>query len=199
MSAQKQLLFASNNRHKIEEVRQMIPPRYHLLGLHDICFEKEIPEPFDTFEDNARAKAAFLFEYTGLACFADDSGLEVDALDFRPGVFSARYAGEHKCSEDNVRKVLDELSDRTERRARFIAVIAYQKNIEETYIFKGAVEGSINFAPAGSNGFGYDPIFIPSGFDQTFAELPTTLKNNISHRAKAMSLFLDFLSTQVSA
>ncbi len=193
MSAQKQLLFASSNRHKIEEVRQMIPSGYQLLGLHDIAFETEIPEPYDTFEDNARAKAAFLFEHTGLPCFADDSGLEVDALGRRPGVFSARYAGEHRNGEDNVKKVLEELGDIQHRIARFVAVIAYQTNTIDSFLFKGTVEGSINGEPIGINGFGYDPIFIPAGFDQSFAQLPTSLKNNISHRGKAMRMFLDFL------
>jgi XTP/dITP diphosphohydrolase len=196
MRPQKQLLFASANRHKVEEIRQIIPPEYEVSGLHDYSIHEEIPEPFDTFEANAAAKASYVYNKTGIPCFADDSGLVVDALDGSPGVLSARYAGEHKSSEDNVRKVLSELASTQDRSARFVAVIAYQQNENEVYLFRGSIEGSITYAPSGAGGFGYDPVFIPAGFDMTFAQLPPALKNQISHRAMAMKLFLEFLSRQ---
>jgi XTP/dITP diphosphohydrolase len=196
MNHQKQLLFASANRHKLEEIRQIIPAAYMLLGLNDYSVDEEIPEPFDTFEANAAAKASYVYKKTGIPCFADDSGLVVDALDGRPGVLSARYAGEHKSSEENVRKLLSELTGIRDRTARFIAVIAYQENEKDVLLFKGTIEGTINYTPAGAGGFGYDPVFIPSGFDQTFAHLAPALKNQISHRAKAIKLFLQYLSEQ---
>ncbi len=196
MNQQKQLLFASANRHKLEEIRQIIPAAYMLLGLNDYSVDEEIPEPFDTFEANAAAKASYVYKKTGIPCFADDSGLVVDALDGRPGVLSARYAGEHKSSEENVRKLLSELTGIRDRTARFIAVIAYQENEKDVLLFKGTIEGTINYTPAGAGGFGYDPVFIPSGFDQTFAHLAPALKNQISHRAKAIKLFLQYLSEQ---
>ena len=196
MNQQKQLLFASANRHKLEEIRQIIPAACMLLGLNDYSVDEEIPEPFDTFEANAAAKASYVYKKTGIPCFADDSGLVVDALDGRPGVLSARYAGEHKSSEENVRKLLSELTGIRDRTARFIAVIAYQENEKDVLLFKGTIEGTINYTPAGAGGFGYDPVFIPSGFDQTFAQLAPALKNQISHRAKAIKLFLQYLSEQ---
>lgn len=196
MNQQKQLLFASANRHKLEEIRQIIPAAYMLLGLNDYSVDEEIPEPFDTFEANAAAKASYVYKKTGIPCFADDSGLVVDALDGRPGVLSARYAGEHKSSEENVSKLLSELTGIRDRTARFIAVIAYQENEKDVLLFKGTIEGTINYTPAGAGGFGYDPVFIPSGFDQTFAHLAPALKNQISHRAKAIKLFLQYLSEQ---
>ena len=196
MNHQKQLLFASANRHKLEEIRQIIPAAYKLSGLNDYSVHEEIPEPFDTFEANAAAKATYVYKKTGIPCFADDSGLVVDALDGRPGVLSARYAGEHKSSEENVSKLLSELTGIRDRTARFIAVIAYQENEKDVLLFKGTIEGTINYTPAGAGGFGYDPVFIPSGFDQTFAHLAPALKNQISHRAKAIKLFLQYLSEQ---
>jgi XTP/dITP diphosphohydrolase len=196
MKEQKQLLFASANRHKLEEIRQIIPADYRLSGLNDYSILEEIPEPFDTFEANATAKASYVYQKTHIPCFADDSGLVVDALDGRPGVLSARYAGEHKSSEENVRKVLSELTGIQDRTARFVAVIAFQQNDQDVFLFRGSVEGRITYAPSGTGGFGYDPVFIPAGFDQTFAELSPVLKNQISHRAMAMRLFLHFLSEQ---
>lgn len=196
MKIQKQLLFASANRHKVEEIRQILPADYRLSGLNDYSIHEEIPEPFDTFEANATAKASYVYQKTGIPCFADDSGLVVDALDGRPGVLSARYAGEQKSSEENVRKVLSELAGKQDRAARFIAVIAYQANEKDVFLFRGNIEGTITNAPLGTGGFGYDPVFIPAGFDLTFAELPHALKNQISHRAIAMKLFIHFLSSQ---
>lgn len=196
MKHQKQLLFASANRHKLEEIRQIIPVDYLLSGLNDYSIHEEIPEPFDTFEANADAKASYVYKKTGIPCFADDSGLIVDALGGRPGVLSARYAGEHKSSEENVRKVLSELTGIKDRSARFVAVIAYHQRETDVFLFRGSVEGTITYTPSGTGGFGYDPVFIPAGFDQTFAQLSPELKNQISHRAVAMKLFLKFLSGQ---
>ncbi len=194
MKHQKQLLFASANQHKLEEIRQIIPVDYVLSGLNDYSIHEEIPEPFNTFEANAAAKASYVHKKTGIPCFADDSGLVVDALDGRPGILSARYAGEHKSSEENVQKVLSELTGRQDRTARFIAAIAYQQNETDVFLFNGSIEGTITYTPSGTGGFGYDPVFIPAGFDQTFAQLSPLLKNQISHRAMAMKLFLNFLS-----
>ena len=194
MDKKKTLLFASGNNHKVEEVRQLLPVPYQLLGLNDIQWTSDIPEPFDTFEDNAKAKVSLVFNHSGYPCFADDSGLEVDALNGRPGVYSARYAGEQRNSIDNIAKVLAELESETLRSARFIAVIAYQLNADEVYLFKGHVNGSIAYYPSGNGGFGYDPVFIPAGFDRTFGELSPSVKNAISHRAMAMRKFLEFLN-----
>ncbi len=190
----KPLLFATHNKHKLAEVRQLIPSQFEVIGLDDIGFHHDIPEPYDTFIDNARAKTTFLFQQTGLICFAEDSGLEVDALQGRPGVYSARYAGDHRGPEDNIRKVLDELGSTQNRSARFIALMAFRSSKDEVHFFKGTVEGSISTSPRGKNGFGYDPIFIPNGFDQTFGELSVAIKNRISHRRKALDKFLEFLS-----
>ncbi len=194
MDKKNTLLFASSNTHKVEEVRQLLPSTYQLLGLPDIGWTTDIPEPFNTFVDNAKAKVSFVFQKSGYPCFADDSGLEVDALDGRPGVYSARYAGEQRNSIDNIAKVLEELESETLRSAKFIAVIAYQLNADEVYLFKGQVDGSITYYPSGKGGFGYDPVFIPAGFDRTFGELSSSVKNAISHRAMAMRKFLEFLN-----
>jgi XTP/dITP diphosphohydrolase len=187
------LLFASSNAHKLDEIRFLLPHNYTLLGLADIQWATDIPEPFDTFEENAKAKASLLFQHTDIACFADDSGLMVDALEGRPGVWSARYAGEHKNSQDNLQKVLDELGENQNRNAKFISVIAYQFTPEEIFLFRGEVTGTIHTQPEGQGGFGYDPIFIPAGFDQTFGHLSPAIKNLISHRANAMRKFVGFL------
>jgi XTP/dITP diphosphohydrolase len=187
------LLFASSNAHKLEEIRRMLPPGMTLIGFNDINWTIDIPEPFDTFEDNARAKAGFVTERTGLACFAEDSGLVIDALDGKPGVLSARYAGGHGDAIANNQKVLAEMHGQSNRSARYIAVIAYIEVNKPFQIFKGLVEGSITTGSAGSGGFGYDPIFIPAGFKQTFAELPVHIKQSISHRRKAMDAFIHFL------
>jgi len=193
MTLVKEILFASNNYHKVEEVRVLLPQGYSLLGLNDIQWTKDIPEPFDTYEDNAKAKAYFVFDRTGLSCFADDSGLEIEALDGRPGVFSARYAGADRNHADNIQKVLHELEGEANRKARFLSVIAYLNDDKELLVFKGKVEGTITHLPLGTGGFGYDPIFIPYGFDQTFGQLSERIKNRISHRYLAMRLFIAFL------
>lgn len=193
MTLHKEILFASANEHKVNEVRKLLPAGYSLVSLNDIGWTMDIPEPFDTYEENAKAKACFVFDQTGINCFADDSGLEVDALQGRPGVFSARYAGEAKSSKDNIEKVLVELGDCENRKARFRAVIVFIHGERQIETFKGTVEGKINFKPAGTGGFGYDPVFIPEGFDETFGQLPESIKNKISHRAIAMQKFVDYL------
>ncbi|MEP6793944.1 MAG: RdgB/HAM1 family non-canonical purine NTP pyrophosphatase [Saprospiraceae bacterium] len=189
----REILFASHNSHKVDEIRFLLPDGYSLLGLRDINWTMEIPEPFETYEENAKAKAYFVFDRTGLNCFADDSGLEIDALDGRPGIFSARYGGSERDSNINMQKVLSELEDQSNRKARFLSVIAYLDESKEMHVFEGEVEGTIAHAPTGQGGFGYDPIFIPNGFDLTFGQLPDRLKNKISHRALAMEKFISFL------
>lgn len=194
MDKKNTLLFASSNNHKVKEIQQLLPASYQLLGLQDIHWTKDIPEPYETFEENAVAKATMIFNETGIPCFADDSGLEVDALNRRPGVYSARYAGEQRNNQDNINKVLEELGSQLLRDARFVAVIAYIKNERETHLFRGEVEGNIAYHQTGNGGFGYDPIFIPAGFDLSFGVLSPLVKNLISHRANAMRKFVEFLS-----
>ncbi len=189
-----EILFASSNLHKVEEIRKLLPASYSLIGLQDIKWTMDIPEPFHTFEENAKAKAYFVYDRTGISCFADDSGLEIDALDGKPGVLSARYAGDKRDSTDNICKVLDELGNSRNRKARFHASIAYLSGLNEIHVFNGIIEGSIGYEPIGESGFGYDPIFIPEGFNQTFGQLPAELKNKISHRAVAMRKFVKFLN-----
>jgi XTP/dITP diphosphohydrolase len=191
----REILFASNNEHKVNEVRQLLPNGYELLSLIDISWALDIPEPFNTYEDNAKAKSCFVFDRTGISCFADDSGLEIDALEGRPGVLSARYAGSKRSSIDNMVKVLEELGDKNNRTARFHSSIAFISPQNEIYVFNGNIEGKIGHEPLGDGGFGYDPIFIPDGFDQTFGQLPESLKNRISHRAIAMRKFMEFLKS----
>lgn len=175
----------------------MLPAKYSLLGLRDINWSLEIPEPFFTFEDNAKAKVTFIYTHTNRSCFADDSGLEIDALDGKPGVLSARYAGENKNHVDNIEKVLQELGNTSNRKARFHSAIAYMTEQNEINVFTGHVEGRIGYNPAGEGGFGYDPIFIPDGFDLTFAQLSENIKNSISHRAIAMRKFIAYLAASV--
>jgi XTP/dITP diphosphohydrolase len=191
----KKLLFASHNANKIKEVRSMVSGPYEILGLHDVGLTEDIPEPYDTFEANAQAKAFYCFSKTGIPSFSDDSGLEVDALGGKPGVLSARYAGTQKSDADNITKLLSELEHMDARDARFVAVFAYQVDEEQCYFFRGTVEGKIGLQPTGDGGFGYDPVFIPKGFDKSFGELNAGIKKAISHRAKAMDKLLGFLTT----
>lgn len=189
------LLFVTNNAHKVKEVANLLHNKYELLSLQDLQIEEEIPETHDTLRENAIEKAIFIYTKYGYDCFADDSGLEIDALDGRPGVFSARYAGEHCTFADNVKKVLDEMQGISNRKARFRTVIALvEKGI--VYTFNGEVEGEIIEFERGTQGFGYDPIFLPLGFRQTFAEMPLSLKNSISHRARALKQFIQFLEAR---
>ncbi len=188
----RKLIFATNNEHKLEEVKSLLSKRYTILGLKDIGDDTDIPETGDTLEENAMIKADYLWNNYGYNCFADDTGLEVEALNNAPGVYSARYAGEDKNSVANMEKVLSELEDKTNRKARFRTVIALILE-GKRYLFEGKVEGTITLFPQGTAGFGYDPIFQPDGYDKTFAEFGLDVKNEISHRAKAireLALFL---------
>lgn len=189
------ILFASHNKHKVNEVQKLLPEKYSLIGLHDIGWGDDIPEPFQSYEENAKAKALFVFERTGISCFADDSGLEIDALHGKPGVMSARYAGSPSDSKRNIEKVMSELGEEKKRKARFVAVVAFVTSSDRIATFRGIVEGSIHRMVIGDGGFGYDPIFIPDGFDLTFSQLSEALKNQISHRAKAMQKFVEHLRT----
>lgn len=187
------LVFATNNKHKLMEIRKIIPPGFEILSLEDIaCFE-DIPETAETLEGNAGLKSGFAYLHYQKDCFADDTGLEVDALGGKPGVHSARYAGEDGNAEKNIEKLLRELGDITNRKARFRTVISLIMGGNEEF-FEGIVEGQIIHEKRGSEGFGYDPVFLPDGYDQTFAEMPLDLKNSISHRGRAIRKLIDHLS-----
>ncbi len=191
------LVFATNNKHKLDEVRKITSHHpVEIVSLAEInCFD-DIPETADTLEGNALQKAHYIQEKFGLNCFADDTGLEVEALNNAPGVYSARYAGPGHDSEANMKKLLHEMEGIENRKARFRTVIALVWN-GKTYTFDGIVNGTITTTKRGENGFGYDPIFIPEGYEQTFAELGNDIKNQISHRAKAVEKLDEFL-TQLS-
>lgn len=171
----------------------MIGNKFNLLGLQDIGCLEDIPETRDTIAGNALQKAWYVYDNYGRNCFADDTGLEVDALGGRPGVYSARYAGEGRSAEDNMNKLLAELENCDDRRARFRTVIALVINGKE-WIFEGVIEGLITRGKHGAKGFGYDPVFQPLGYDKTFAEMPLELKNSISHRAQAIRKLVDHLN-----
>lgn len=187
------IVFATNNKHKLEEVSSILKGKVEILSLNDIdCFE-DIPETADTLEGNALLKARFVKEKFGYDCFADDTGLEIEALNNAPGVYSARYAGEQKSAQDNMQKVLTELQSATNRKARFRTVVALILNSQE-YLFEGKVQGEIKTTESGNGGFGYDPIFQPVGYACTFAELSADEKNRISHRGLAVQKLIEFLS-----
>ena len=186
------IIFATNNAHKLHEVRQILGSRFNVLSLEQAGIDTEIPEDHDTLEDNALQKAQFIFDRTGTASFADDTGLEVDALGGLPGVYSARYAGESKNPADNVKKLLSEMHGKENRKARFRCVIAWVSE-NEKITFEGIVNGTITMQTYGSGGFGYDPVFVPEGYNKTFAELPAEIKNSISHRGRAVELFSEYL------
>jgi XTP/dITP diphosphohydrolase len=186
------LLFATNNKHKIREISDIISNNFTIIGLTDVNITEDIPEEADTLADNALFKARYVHERTGMNVFADDTGLEVEALGGEPGVYSARYAGEGKSFDDNINKLLNRLEGVEERKARFRTVIALIFENRE-YMFEGTVEGEILRERKGTGGFGYDPVFRAAGYDQTFAEMPLTEKNRISHRAVAMRKLLNFL------
>ena len=193
------IVFATNNRHKLEEVRQILGDNYEVLSLNDIGCHEEIPETGTTLEENAAQKAHYVAMKYSISCFADDTGLEVEALDGEPGVYSARYAGEGHDSEANMSKLLAKLGENNNRKARFRTVIALVKLIGGTYaysinFFQGIVNGEITRERSGSEGFGYDPIFRPEGYDKTFAELGNDIKNKISHRARATQKLAEHLS-----
>jgi XTP/dITP diphosphohydrolase len=187
-----QLVFASNNKNKILEIQSMLPESIKILSLEDIGCIEDIPETADTIEGNAILKANYVTQKYGFDCFADDTGLEVDSLDGEPGVFSARYAGEQRNADDNMNKLLDALSNKTNRKAQFKTVIALNLNGEQE-LFTGIVKGEITLEKTGNQGFGYDPIFQPEGFSETFAQLPLDMKNKIGHRGKATQLLIAFL------
>ncbi len=187
-----QLVFATNNLHKISEVKVLLPSSVKLLSLTDINCDKEIPETAETIEGNALLKAQFVFNNYRVNCFADDSGLEVETLNGAPGVYSARYAGEPKNDLKNIEKLLSELKGKNNRKARFKTVIALILN-EKEYCFEGIVNGRITTEMTGTNGFGYDPVFIPDGYSQTFGQMSLSDKNSISHRAMAVKKLVEFL------
>ena len=191
------LVFATHNQNKFAEVKKLIPAHIDLVSLTDIGCTEEIPETGKTLEENARIKADYVTEYFDLPCFADDTGLLVDALHGIPGVFSARYAGEQKSSEDNMDKLLAALKGEKERKARFTTVIALNLN-KERHTFTGSVEGEILMKKQGNGGFGYDPLFRPAGYEKTFAELSVATKNQIGHRGKAIRQLLRFLENSIS-
>jgi XTP/dITP diphosphohydrolase len=186
------LVFATSNKHKLSEMRQILPPGFEVVGLADIGFEEDLPETQETIEGNAIQKAKTLHELMHVDCFAEDTGLEIDVLDGAPGVRSARYAGSQRSSQDNMQKVLQNMSGKEDRSARFRTVIALFLN-DELFTFEGVVEGFILQAPEGSGGFGYDPIFKPIGFDYSFGNLPPEVKNKMSHRARATQKLIKFL------
>jgi XTP/dITP diphosphohydrolase len=187
------LVFATNNEHKLHEIQSMLGNRFQLLSLTDIGCSNEIPETSDTLEGNASQKARYIYEKYGLNCFADDTGLEVEALDMAPGVYSARYAGPQRNSVDNMQKLLFELDKIKKRNARFRTVISFIMNGTET-LFEGTVEGQILREAKGKQGFGYDPVFQPDGFNLSFAEMVLSEKNLISHRGRAFIKLINFLN-----
>ena len=204
------LVFATNNLHKLKEIREILQPEFEILSLADIGCETNIPETGNTLEENALIKAQFVEKHYGLDCFADDTGLEVEALGGEPGVYSARYAGGNgHDSEANMHKLLHKLADKDNRRARFRTVIALiaptllthiankdsQRGIENNshLLFEGIVDGRIAREKSGNEGFGYDPVFIPEGFEKSFAELGMEVKNRISHRARAVQKLAEWL------
>lgn len=190
--ASMKLAFATNNHHKLGEVQKLLGRNIKLLSLKDISFEGEIPEDYETLKENALQKARYIYDRYKINCFADDTGLEIDYLHGKPGVYSARYAGPDCSFEDNMKKVLKELGDTDNRKARFRTIIALiLDNVE--YFFEGIVEGEILREKSGMGGFGYDPIFKPKGIDQSFAEMELKEKNKISHRGRATRKLIEFL------
>jgi len=187
-----QLVFATNNAHKLEEVAHKVAGKVKLLSLNDIGCHDEIAETGTTFQANASIKSYYIYQKYNLNCFGDDSGLEINALNGEPGVYSARYAGEHGNHQANMDKVLENMKDKTDRSARFRTVISLIWEDKE-YFFEGTVNGTIRHERSGSAGFGYDPIFQPDGYDITFAEMSMAEKNSISHRAIAVGKLIEFL------
>jgi len=187
-----ELVFATNNQHKLEEIQALLGNNIHLLSMKDIRCNEEIPEDHYTLEENASQKAWYIFNKYKKNCFADDTGLEVDYLNGNPGVFSARYAGEEKNAQANINKLLIELTGIENRKARFRTVISLIIDGREMQ-FEGIVNGAILTEKHGSSGFGYDPVFLPDGYSQSFAEMNLSEKNEISHRARAFNKLVDFL------
>lgn len=189
------LCFASNNEHKLAEIRQIVGQQYQVVSLQDIGCNEELAEDQDTLEGNSRQKAEYVWQHYGVSCFADDTGLEVEALGGEPGVYSARYAGPQRSSADNIALLLENLKGQPNRRAQFRTAITLFLN-GQMHQFDGIVKGHIAQSPVGTEGFGYDPVFIPEGYGQTFAQMPADQKNSISHRGRAMQQLVDFLNKQ---
>ena len=190
----KKIVFATNNSHKLDELRKLTEGKIEILSLNDIGCHDDIPETADTLEGNAVIKARWVKEHYGYDCFADDTGLEVEALDGAPGVFSARYAGgEGHDSLANMKLLLSNMREKENRNARFRTVIALIEGDDEK-LFEGIVRGVITHEPAGTSGFGYDPVFRPEGYDFTFAEMSADEKNRISHRGRAVAKLIDYFS-----
>lgn len=187
------LVFATNNANKLKEVQALLPETIELLSLKEIGCNEDIPETQPTIEGNAIQKALYISENYGYDCFADDTGLEIDALDGAPGVYSARYAGNHRDANDNMNKVLKNLEEQADRSAHFKTVIALHLK-DKVYTFTGLCKGEITLEKHGGKGFGYDPIFKPNGYHETFAEMELELKNKIGHRGKAVQQLIQFLS-----
>ncbi|MBR5898246.1 MAG: non-canonical purine NTP diphosphatase [Muribaculaceae bacterium] len=188
------LVFATNNKHKLEELRAIVGDKYDILGLRDIGCDVDIPETATTLEGNALIKAQFVKEHYGYDCFADDTGLEVEALNGAPGVYSARYAGPECDSANNMALLLQNMADKDNRKARFRTVIALVKG-DDTMLFEGIVEGAILREGAGENGFGYDPIFEPEACGLSFAQMDSASKNAISHRGRATQKLINYLKS----
>ena len=189
----KTIVFATNNAHKLEEVRTIVSDKVKIASLSEIGCHADIPETADTLEGNALLKAEYVYEHFGYDCFADDTGLEVEALDGAPGVHSARYAGDAHDADANIEKLLRALKSQPNRKARFRTVIALIAN-GRTEFFEGVINGNIIDEKLGKNGFGYDPVFIPDGYNETFAQLGADIKNKISHRALAAKKLAEYLS-----
>jgi len=189
----KRLVFATNNAHKLEEIRAILGNSIEILSLADIHCHADIPETADTLEGNARQKSRYVYEHYGLDCFADDTGLEIESLGGAPGVYSARYAnGQGHDSQANMNKLLKEMEEKNDRKAQFRTIISLIEKGEERQ-FEGIVKGQITREKRGESGFGYDPIFQPDGYETTFAELGSDIKNRISHRARAVAALCDYL------
>ena len=186
------LVFATNNKHKLDEIRAILGDKIELLSLNEINCHDDIPETADTLQGNALIKARYIYDKFGVNCFADDTGLEVDSLGGEPGVYSARYAGEECNPQANMNKLLDNLTEKTDRNAQFRTVIALIIDGEEK-LFEGNVKGIISNEKMGDAGFGYDPIFIPEGFSESFAQMDASMKNSISHRYRATEELSNFL------
>jgi XTP/dITP diphosphohydrolase len=188
------IVFATNNKHKLRELQQILGNKFELLSLDDIKCFKEIPETSPTIEENSMEKVEYVYNKFKTDCFADDTGLEIETLDGRPGVYSARYAGDEKNMDKNIKKILSELQYTDNRNARFKTVVSLILNGEK-YQFEGIINGEIIKEKKGTSGFGYDPVFVPNGYDITFAEMDAKLKNKISHRGIAVRKLVDFLNT----
>jgi XTP/dITP diphosphohydrolase len=191
----RKIIFASNNKHKAEEIRAVLGAKFDIITLKEAGIEIDIPEPYETLAENAREKSMVIHRLTGMDCFSEDTGLEVDALNGAPGVRSARYAGEQATADDNLKKLLVEMKGIEKRSARFRTVISLILNGQE-YMFEGDCEGNITDNASGTAGFGYDPVFMPEQYDKTFAELGIEVKSAVSHRKKAIEKMTAFLGAR---